>query len=151
MHDASLVSPASCCYLMPSPPVPPVPGQLSCCLCQTCRGMPTVLERKFCNKLPAKHFNTAAYEGIPYILQKGLLHLGTWTDNQWVADQWGWGPSLGWGYWNWGLPTQCCCPAWCQLKKTVTFTQQLNQTHTQHTNTTQSDSLSSLSRDPRGN
>ncbi|CAM4276197.1 unnamed protein product [Leuciscus chuanchicus] len=63
------------------PTLPPVPGQLSWCICQRCREMPTVVERKCCLQQPPLCISTLPHMEA-YILQAGVLRLAQriWND-----------------------------------------------------------------------
>lgn len=71
-----------------SPPtLPPVPGQLSWCICQRCREMPNVVERKCCLQQPPFCISTLPHMEA-YILQAGVLRLARriWNDLRAVVD-----------------------------------------------------------------
>ena len=69
------------------PPVPPVTGQPTWCVCQKCRELPTDVERKCCGQ-----YHDSCVSMLPhieaYILQEGVLRLARqiWNDIQTVAD-----------------------------------------------------------------
>lgn len=48
------------------PPVPPVHLQPSWCICQRCRGMPTLLEQKCCNQQPQMCISTLPHIGLHF-------------------------------------------------------------------------------------
>lgn len=65
----------------------PIQGQPSWCICQRCREMPTLLERKYCNQQPAMCIAELPHMEA-YTLDKGRLCLAQriWNDLHAVVD-----------------------------------------------------------------
>lgn len=73
--------------LRPAPTAPPVSGQPTWCICQRCREMPSVEEKKCCNQQPPGCISTLPHMDN-YILLDGVLCLARriWNKLCAVAD-----------------------------------------------------------------